>query len=105
MLPAAFGVDVAPGPVPGVRGDPGFVVEFGVETVCPGVVAPGGACVVLVAGVCVVDGAFGVRGVAVPVPAPAGTHGMVVGDCGVAGGGWIVPGTVVGLGGVGATVP
>jgi len=38
---------------------------------------------------------FGVAGfaAAVPVPTPAGTHGMVVGDCGVVG--------VVGLGLVG----
>jgi hypothetical protein len=44
--------------------------------------------------------AFGVRCVVVPVPVPAGTHGIVVGDV-------VEPGVVgvVGLGGVGAIVP
>jgi len=117
------GVDVAPAPVPGVRGDPGVVVEFGVDTVWPGVVLVGGACVVAVGGIpsVVPDGEFRVLvpllsvpgpfavpvlvPVPVPVPVPAGTQGIVVGvrgcDVVVVG----VPGTVDGDCGVGAMVP
>ena len=89
--------------MPGVRGEPGLVVEFGVDTVCPGVRVDGGLCVLLVGGTPSVFGRVpGVLGVAVPVPTPAGTHGIDVGDVGA---GCTEPGTVVGVCGVGLSVP
>ena len=126
MAPDAGGTVVAPGLLPGAHGGWKFCADDGV--VVPDVpTAPG--CVFVdgvLLGCVVVDGLFfaelpvdgalvgfaavrsrGVvpgRGVvllaaAVPVPVPAGTHGIVVGDCGVV--------DVVGLGlfGTGASVP
>src|SRR5438132_4183856 len=104
MVVALCGVAVAPGPTAGGVGEFGFAVGFGVDMVCPGVVGGGGVLGVGCAPC--VDGVDpGVRAPAVPVPTPAGTHGIVVGVVGVVGVGWIVPGTVVGDGGVGAIVP
>ena len=84
--------------------------------VCPGVVGEGGLCVLLVGGTPVFGAAFGVLGVAVPVPAPAGTQGIGVialGCCGgvegtvegVCGAVDVVGGTGDGFGGTGNWVP
>jgi len=99
-----------------VRGDAGVVVEFGVETVWPGVVLVGGACVVVVGGTpsFAPEGEFravvpfsvpGPFAVPVPVPVPAGTQGSVVGVRGCDVVVVVVPGTVEGDCGVGAIVP
>ncbi len=77
------GTVVAPGLVPGGHGGCRFTVDRGVvefpagtagSVVVVGVVAVGGG---------VVGGGFCARAFAVPVPVPAGTHGIVVGAVGV----------------------